>query len=266
MPFATNPHDGVQTYYEIEGEGTPVVLFPGTFGTIAVHHEYGWVDALKDGFQLILVDSRGQGKSEKPHDLEAYSWDILASDVIAALDHAGIEKTHIAGYSTGGLIAFRVAARYPERVYSIVAGGAQPFPTTPESQEGIARIIENLRQGSQHIVDGFERMSGGNLPPRWRADLSVCDTEALAALCQAEADERGLSEAEVQAIAAPALIYSGDDDEEDAGSNARRAAELMPNATFIELPDTDHFQGAFNSRLILPSIIEFLKHVEAGRR
>ncbi len=266
MPFATNLHDGVKTHYEIDGEGTPVVLFPGTFGTIAIHYDYGWVDALRDDFQLVLVDSRGQGKSEKPHELGAYSWDILASDVIAALDHAGIEKAHIAGYSTGGLIAFRVGARYPDRVYSIVAGGAQPFATTPESQAGIARIIENLRQGSQHIVDGFERMSGGNLPPRWRADLSVCDTEALTALCQAEADERGLSEVEVRSIEVPALIYSGDDDEEDAGSNARRAAEMMPNATFIELPDTNHVQGLLNSHLILPSIVEFLRHVEGGRR
>jgi pimeloyl-ACP methyl ester carboxylesterase len=262
MPYATNPGDGVRTYYEVRGEGPPVLLFPPTTGTIATHHDYGWVSALEDRFQLLLVDSRGQGKSEKPHDPMAYTWDMLASDVIAVLDHADIERTHIAGYSTGGLIAFRVAANYPDRVRSIVAGGAQPFATTPAAQADMAGLTEVLRQGSEALVGTFESMAGDSLPPGWRADLTACDTEALIALCQAEIDEAGLSETQVRAIAAPALIYSGDDDEADAGSRAKRAAELMPNATYVELPETDHVQGLLRSEVILPRIRAFLEGIE----
>jgi pimeloyl-ACP methyl ester carboxylesterase len=265
MPYATNPDDGVRTYYELRGEGPPVLLFPPTTGTIATQHAYGWVDALGDGFQLILVDSRGQGKSEKPHDPKAYTWDTLARDVVAVLDDAGIERAHIAGYSTGGLIAFRAAANDPKRVLSIVAGGAQPFATTPAAQEEMAGLADVMRQGSEALVEAFESMTGGSLPPGWRADLAACDTAALIALCQAEIDELGLSEAQVRAIEAPALIYSGDDDEAAAGSQARRAAELMPNAGYIELPDTDHVQGLLKSDLILPRIRAFLEQVEAAR-
>lgn len=265
MPYASNPDDRVRTYYERHGAGPPVLLFPPTTGTIATHHEYSWVDGLGDGFQLLLVDSRGQGKSEKPHDPKAYTWDTLASDVIAVLDHAGIERAHIAGYSTGGLIAFRVAANSPNRVRSIVAGGAQPFATTPAAQRDMAGLAEVLRQGREALVGAFESMTGAALPPGWRADLTECDTAALIALCQAEIDEPGLTEEQVRAIEAPALIYSGDDDEAAAGSHARRAAALMPDATYIELPDTDHVQGLLRSAMMLPRIRAFLEGVEARR-
>jgi pimeloyl-ACP methyl ester carboxylesterase len=263
MPYATNPDDGVQTYYEVSREGPPVLLFPPTLGTIAIYHGYGWVAALEDGFQLILSDSRGQGKSEKPHDPKSYAWDMLAGDVVAVLDHAGIEQAHVAGYSTGGLIAFRVAANYPERVLSIVAGGAQPFATTLAAQEDMAGLADVVRQGCDALIGAVEAMAGGSFPPDWRADLTGCDPAALVALCQAEIDELGLTEQQVRAIDAPAFIYSGDDDAAAAGSLARRAAELMANATYVELPGTDHVQGLLQSELILPRIRAFLEQVEA---
>jgi len=72
-------------------------------------YEYGYVDALKNNFRLILVDARGHGGSDKPHDPAAYALEYRVSDVVVVLDALRIEKAHYWGYSMGGWIGFGMA-------------------------------------------------------------------------------------------------------------------------------------------------------------
>ena len=71
MPYATN--DGTRIHYRVEGSGSPLILQHGFFWSLDGWQKWGYVDALKSQFQLVLVDARGHGASDKPHEAAAYS-------------------------------------------------------------------------------------------------------------------------------------------------------------------------------------------------
>jgi len=102
MPFATNA--GVRIHYETEGSGQPLVLHHGSFASGADWRDLGYVDALKHDNLLILMDARGHGASDKPHDPAAYDLTLRASDVTSVLDDLNVERaTFLAIRWEGGL-------------------------------------------------------------------------------------------------------------------------------------------------------------------
>ena len=107
--------EGVKLYYQIRGEGDPLLLLMG-FGA---DHD-AWTphtDTYEKHFQCILPDNRGVGMSDAPEG--PYNTAMMADDAIAILDHLGIDKFHVAGISMGGAIAQQVALRHSERVRSL---------------------------------------------------------------------------------------------------------------------------------------------------
>lgn len=92
MPYVDN--DGIHIYYETLGAGPPLLLHHGTYLSLAEWFAYGYVEALMDQFQLVVIDARGTGASDKPHAPEAYSHERCCADVIAVLDALGIAQTH----------------------------------------------------------------------------------------------------------------------------------------------------------------------------
>ena len=129
MPHANN--DGIRIHYHVEGSGPPVVLHAGFTVDMHAWYEWGYVDALKSEYQLILVDPRGHGQSDKPHDPAAYEMALRAGDVIAVLDDLGIGQTHYLGYSMGGRIGFDIAKLASTRLRSLMIGGSNPFASNP---------------------------------------------------------------------------------------------------------------------------------------
>jgi pimeloyl-ACP methyl ester carboxylesterase len=126
MPFADN--QGVRIHYEVEGKGPPLVLQHGFSDSVQTWYDLGYVDALKLDYRLILVDARGHGASDKPHEPEAYKPVFNAADVVSVLTDLGISRVHFFGYSMGGWIAFAMAQYAPEHVHSLVIGGGNPNP------------------------------------------------------------------------------------------------------------------------------------------
>ena len=125
MPFVEK--DGVKTYFEVHGQGHPIVLLHGFTGNIQLWKQAGYVSALEKSYRVILIDQRGHGQSDKPHDAEAYSLEKRLGDVIIVINHLGVEQVSLFGYSMGGWLAFALALYFPERVTSLVIGGAHPF-------------------------------------------------------------------------------------------------------------------------------------------
>jgi alpha/beta hydrolase fold len=105
MKFATNSDDGVRIAYECIGEGAPLLLFHGSLTSSALWRALRYVDALRAEHQLILVDARGHGHSDKPTTMESYAMERFVGDVIAVLDDCELPKTAYLGYS--GLFAGR---------------------------------------------------------------------------------------------------------------------------------------------------------------
>ena len=110
---------GVGIEYEVTGRGRPVVMlhgFPDT-GRLWRHQVPALVEA---GFRVVAPDLRGYGRSDKPASVDAYSFLMLVGDVVAVLDDAGIDKTHVVGHDWGGALAWVLASMAPERVDHLV--------------------------------------------------------------------------------------------------------------------------------------------------
>ena len=139
MPtIATN---GVRLHYVRDGSGDPVLLLHGyIFGADWWRPQ---IDALRDRFDVIAVDLRGQMASETTGD--GYDLWNQAEDVFGVLEQLGIAPAHCVGLSMGGMIAMRLALRHPEAVSSLVLMDTSAGPEDPEKAEryeGMAQVVE----------------------------------------------------------------------------------------------------------------------------
>jgi pimeloyl-ACP methyl ester carboxylesterase len=258
MPYATN--DGIRIYYERRGSGPPLILQHGFTRSLENWHDNGYVDALEGAYDLILLDARGHGRSDKPHDPAAYVSEKRAGDVAAVLDDAGIERAIYWGYSMGGHIGYACARYIPERFHALILGGAHPYARDPAQARQRA---EALRSGGmeQYIAAGEQRE--GPLPAAMRARVLANDVEALAAAATASGGAPDFSGA-LANLHIPVLIYAGDRDQ-PVHDEAARAAQGKTHVTFISLPGLMHVQASRRSDLVLPHVRPFLAEVGAAR-
>jgi pimeloyl-ACP methyl ester carboxylesterase len=129
--------------------------------------------------RLILIDARGHGASDKPHDPDAYELNRRVADVVAVLDALDIAKALFWGYSMGGWIGFGIAKYAKERVRALVIGGQQPYARSMESLRHMVR--SGIAQGSGAFVAGMEEMLGPESAER-KGRLLSADIEAYLAL------------------------------------------------------------------------------------
>src|SRR5579863_6801664 len=118
-------HDGVEIAFFDQGEGEPIVLVHGFASTKEVNWiAPGWVPMLTGaGRRVIALDNRGQGASAKLYDPAAYHSAVMAEDVRALIDHLGLSRADVMGYSMGARISAFLALAHPDRVRSAVLGG-----------------------------------------------------------------------------------------------------------------------------------------------
>lgn len=253
MPYVDNR--GIRIHYEIKGEGPPLVLQHGFTQSIEGWYRCGYVDALKLNYRLILIDARGHGKSDKPHERAAYAWPIGAMDVLAVLDGLGIRQASVWGYSMGGSIALSALSIVPERITALVAGGA-----TAEADNIAIRMQHVDGSDPEAFVAAFESLMKASFPPALRAAVLASDTRALAAAIQ---DRPSLFE-QLSKVTTPCLLYVGDQDPRLTGTQA--TAGQMPNAKLEILPGIAHPDGFLRSDLVLPLVLRFLNGVTKGLR
>jgi len=206
---------GVDIHYVTEGQGEAIVLihgFGGSGGTAWIGP--GNFDALADaGFRVIALDNRGHGESGKPHDPADYGVN-MAEDVRRLLDHLGIERAHVVGYSMGGKIANTFRARHPGRLLTLTLGGygwpwRGPDLTLQESRDRLSRR---------------EVMPGNDL-------------DALAAY-GARSNDLVPAEADLRANRVPTLSIVGTEDATVARDDVRTLRETMANVTAVDMPGT----------------------------
>lgn len=229
MPAFQN--DGVTLDYLDEGEGPPVLLVHGFASNRAVNWvNTGWVQLLtRSGRRVLAIDNRGHGRSEKLYEPERYQTTLMAADALALLDHLGLERAAVMGYSMGARISAFAALAAPERVAALVLSGlASNLVHGVGGGEAIARALE--ASSAAEVRDPPARAF------RVFAEQTGSDRRALAACIRAS--RQTLSSVDVARIAAPALVVAGSDDE-IAGS-ADELASLMPNAEAVTLPRRDH--------------------------
>lgn len=264
MPFVDN--HGVRIHYETEGHGVPVVLQYGQYFPLEIWYEHHYVRVMKDDCRLILVDARGHGDSDKPHDPAAYRIKLMASDIVAVLDELGLETAHYMGYSSGGALGFALVQYAPERCASLLLGGTHPYSepdSDPDSGDWHAERIKSLeQQTTADFVAGLEDfLTSQGLPPlspRMKTAMMKHDTRALIAWHQAVRNEAGLLFEDVLGtISVPCLLYAGENSEEH--DLAQRAAREIRGAAFVGIPNGGHLEGGTWIDILWPHIRQIVK-------
>jgi pimeloyl-ACP methyl ester carboxylesterase len=174
--------NGVKIAYFVQGQGEPVVLIHGWLSSAGVNWALPGISGLlaKD-HQVIALDVRGHGLSDKPTKEEAYGPELV-EDIVRLLDHLKIKKAHIVGYSMGGIIAANFMTRHPDRVLSGTLSGMGWLKGGSGAQSWFAHIGKNDRDANAHLICG----------------------RSLAKLA--------LTEEEIKSIRVPVTVLVGDED------------------------------------------------------
>lgn len=245
--------DGVRIAFETAGTGPPLVLLHGFFGDRGTWRSAGYVEALGDAFRLVLIDARGHGGSDAPHDPAAYGLGRQVDDVVAVLDALGIDRAALWGSSMGGIIGLHLLARHPERVAALVAGGAHGDAVTADPGE-VERENELFRtEGTAPFIAELER--SGVLPAWMRTAMQAADPPALAALNTALSARGSVLEA-LARTSVPVLLLAGDQD--PLIPAIRETAARMTGAALAELPGCGHFEAFLRTDLAVPAVRSFL--------
>ncbi|HEX6399732.1 MAG TPA: alpha/beta hydrolase [Actinomycetota bacterium] len=264
MSTATNAVDASRISFEDDGGGgAPVVILGGFLDPIElvrrspIARELG---ALTDEFRLIFVDHRGHGRSDKPHDADAYAMPLRVADVVAVLDDLRIQRAHLLGISWGGRLCFGVGRHAPERVRSLIAIGQHPYEIDRDGP--LARIVGDAleaskQRGIEALVEAFEAIAG-RYPDDVRSTYLGCDAEAMRAAWEAATAEGAVAE-DLGTWSHRCLICVAEDDA-DFFEDARRAAAEIPNAEFVAIPGTDHL-GVDTAPVdpVLPAVVRTLR-------
>ena len=254
MPYTIN--DGLRIHYEVVGSGEPLVLYHGLTGSGERWRDTGYVAGLGETYRLILIDARGHGESDKPHDQAAYGRRRQAADVVAVLNDLEIAAARVWGHSMGGDVALTLGRHHPDRVKALVVTGYSPFAAAGDEAAEMTAWTTDLQGGIEGFVAGYERRHG-ILPDDARARWLANDGAALAA-CVASmiAESDGSQVADLSMIETPVLLLVGT--EEPFAEQAHEAANLLPRGMFVPLEGLDHVQTFFRSDLVLPHVRNFL--------
>lgn len=249
--------DGVRIAFRDTGEEerAPVLLIHGFASNKDVNWAFpGWTDTLsRAGYRVIAVDNRGHGESEKLYDPALYSSPIMAEDARRLLDHLGIGRAVVMGYSMGARIAAFLAMAHPDRVRAAIFGGlglgmvegvGPPDPIVAALEAPTLRAVEDP------VGRAFRAF----------AEQTKSDLAALAA-CMRSARQT-ITPAELGRIAVPVLVVVGALD--TIAKPAEPLAALIPGARAVTIPRRDHMT-AVGDRAYKEAVLAFLAEIGADR-
>ncbi|UOM33141.1 alpha/beta fold hydrolase [Acuticoccus sp. I52.16.1] len=247
--MATFTSDGLTLDYADEGEGAPVLMIHGFASNKAVNWaNTSWVRTIvQSGRRAIRIDNRGHGASEKVYDADLYRTDLMGADAIRLLDHLGIEKATLFGYSMGARIAAFAALGAPERVSTLVLSGMAS--ALVDGHAGSDMIAGALKAPSRDAITDPQALTY-----RVFAEQTGSDLAALSACIQASRQVLGADE--VARIAVPTLVVAGSAD--TVSGSPEELAALIPDAEAVTLEGKDHMT-AVGDREHKAKVLDFLE-------
>lgn len=249
LPAATGEgyveHDGARIWYASYGSGAPVILLHGGLG-----HSGNWgyqVSALvRSGRRVILIDSRGHGRSTR--DERPYTYHRMASDVLAVMDTLQLEKAALIGWSDGACIALVLASQKPDRITGVFffgcnmdPSGTREFVPTAVIDRCFARHKKDYAALSA-TPDDFDAFAG-----------------AVSLMMQTEPN---YTAADLGKIRVPVAIVQSEHDEFIKPEHAAYLASSIPGAELISLPGVSHFAPLQRPELFNEAVLSFLRRVD----
>lgn len=225
VPGETVTINGADIYFEVYGEGDPVLLIHGGLG----NGDYfaNQIPALVDaGFQVIVMDSRGHGRSS--FDDQPIGYTLMSEDVVGLMDHLKIDKADLVGWSDGGIIGIELAIKHPERMNRVVAYGANVDPTGVRLDIGTNDYFNAYINAA---AEDYLKISPA--PERW--------DEFLGNIGNMWATEPNYTDEELLTITTPILILDGATEEAIDLNQTKWMALLIPSADLKIMDGTGHF-------------------------
>jgi pimeloyl-ACP methyl ester carboxylesterase len=234
--------DSTRIYYEVKGNGEPVLLVHGFIvnGQSWKRTEL-YKDLLTAGYKVIILDQRGNGFSDKPHDSTAYDNDAEAKDIMALMKLLKIKKYSAVGYSRGSIIVSRLLV-LDKKIKKGVMGGMGAEFTNPEWPRRIMFYKALSGEPVPELASMVENVKKQGL-----------DQQALAYL---QRSQPSTSKEELGKIKQPVLIICGDKDSDN--GSAKELAVLFKHPTYKITPG-DH-GGASRTKEFSTEVISFLKN------
>jgi pimeloyl-ACP methyl ester carboxylesterase len=245
--------NGVKIHYTVEGKGEPVLLIHG----FAANGDFNWrapgvTKALADKYEVITIDNRGHGASDKPHDPAKYGEEMV-EDAVRLLDHLGIKKAHVVGYSMGGMITAKLLTTHPERLLSATLGGHGGLKVGDDTSR-LDVLADSLDSGKGFGPLFVALTPKGKAPPsaeqiKLTNDLLLSrnDAKALAAVVRSW---KGLvvSDEKLKANKVPTLVLIGELDPLKAGVDALEGR--LSNYKAVVITGADHMDAMRKEQFI----------------
>ena len=240
--------NGLHLYYETYGSGAPLVLLHGGMLTIDLNFAT-LIPTLAQTHTVIGVELQGHGRTANID--REITYPHLASDVVALLDHLGIDKAAVLGHSMGGGVALELAVSHPDRVSAIVPmsasiskDGMHPDLSDPSTFE--TSPIMPTAQDFADFKAAYERLS----PHPEQFDAFLMSLSGM------DQDFAGWTDEQLAAITCPVLIVQGDTDF-TLVSHAAVMLEKIPGSALAVLPATTHMQVTRRDTILLPILDRF---------
>lgn len=236
-------HDGARIHYAAYGVGSPVILLHG--GLANSDYWANQVPALTSaGYRAILIDSRGHGRSTR--DARPFTYELMASDVIAVMDALKIRRAAVVGWSDGAIVGLVMALRAPVRLTRVFAFAANMDPGGVKPD-----VLTNptFSRFQAEAAEAYTRLSStpGEFESFSRSVNRMWDTEP------------NYRAADLARIATPVAIVDGDHDEAIKREHTEYLARSIPGAKLIILPGVSHFAMLQDPRAFNSAMLAFLR-------
>jgi pimeloyl-ACP methyl ester carboxylesterase len=234
------PINGIKVWYAEFGYGRPVILLHGGLANASY-----WglqVRALEPHYRVIVMDSRGHGRSSRT--AEPLGYDLMASDVLALMDYLHIDKAAIVGWSDGAIVGLDIAIHHPERVTRLFAFAANSNPS------GVNDV------GKSPVFTAFIARAA-----KQYAELSPTPTqykEFLADIQHMWATQPNFTDAQLRSIRVPTWIVDADRDEAIKREDTDHMAATIPDAGELILPNVSHFAFIQAPAMFNGALFDFL--------
>jgi pimeloyl-ACP methyl ester carboxylesterase len=237
------PINGIRIWYATFGHGEPVILLHG--GLANANYWGLQVRALEPRYEVIVMDSRGHGRSSR--DAAPFGYDLMASDVIGLMDYLHLRRAAIVGWSDGAIVGLDLAIHHPERLTRLFAFAANSDPSGVKDVNKSPVFTAFIARASREY-----------------GELSPTPTQYQAFLAQIEkmwASQPHFSAAQLRGIKTPTWIVDADHDEAIKRVNTDYMAATIPGAGELILPDVSHFAFIQDPVMFNAALLHFL----AGR-
>ena len=238
-------HDGARIWYATFGSGSPVILLHGGNG-----HSGNWgnqVPALvASGYRAVLIDSRGHGRSTR--DAQPFTYELMASDVLAVMDALHLEKAVVVGWSDGACIAMILGMKAPARIAGVFFFGCN---MDPSGVNQITELSPILRRCINRHAKDYARLS--TTPDKFKEF-----TEAVGLMMRTQpnyfADD-------LAGIRVPVVIVQSEHDEFIKHEHAEYLAQSIPGADLVLLEGVSHFAPLQRPEQFNAAVLAFLAKV-----